>query len=576
MGSREQLFEPFLAALQEKVGSLGPGSGDPQSEADAAAAALAFVEENRENVSRALKLFAADGRLVDDAASMPASAFNDFYKWTMCPVTMAVHKARPGGVRCTFSVNVRDTAYRKTLFESARGEASPQLLDLLSQELNSLTARVFDRNRFESLVADKNLVGWKDELLDFVCGPKEKPRKLADEVRLDPTAVGPSVPTNPDDVLVEIFVAKDSKLNEERVYIEATGPWPRVTWLETSMMQCVYAALFRDSKRRKYSDPSDAWYSKWLADAFVRCVRSAAAADKSGLKGALFTGRRTGGMALMMLQCMHCQKALPGKFLGTSSVTAHYWLKEAGVDHALIPTPAGTHAHELSMTLSAVLGEIDDRVGMPLSQVVGHMAYFFLSSPNGDVQDAKRQALMPMLPDTLGTSAFMETASLLTVPWGPHKGQPVLSIIGAARQDSGTLKDFRDLMTKYKFDGGIMASEIEKADDLFTAHELGYTLYGAGGFFGDSEHAWDKATQNISMAVKVLRVHINGALSAYYPVKTGDDASGSKFEADGTLDDDALVRLRTRTDLMKQAKPLLDQSQIQSLFEEVLSDITSV
>eukprot|EP00930_Biecheleria_cincta_P001980 TRINITY_DN103058_c0_g1_i1.p1 TRINITY_DN103058_c0_g1~~TRINITY_DN103058_c0_g1_i1.p1 ORF type:complete len:581 (+),score=116.58 TRINITY_DN103058_c0_g1_i1:224-1744(+) len=505
---------------------------------------------------------------------MPASAFNDFYKWTMCPVTMAVHKARTGGVRCTFSVNVRDTAYRKALYDSARGEASSQLLDLLSQELSSLTARVFDRDRFASLVADKNLVGWGDELLDFVCGPKDSPRKLADEVRLDPSASGPSAAKNPDDVLVEIFVAKDSKLNEERVYIEATGPWPRVTWLETSMMQCVYAALFRDKNRRKYDDPSDAWYSKWLADAFVRCCRSAAAANMSGLKGSLFTGRRTGGMALIMLQCMYCQKALSESCLGTSSVTAHYWLKEAGVDDALIPAPAGTHAHELSMTLSAVLGEVDDRVGMPLSQVVGHMAYFFLSCPNGDVQDARRKALMPMLPDTLGTAAFMEVADLLTVPWGPHKGQPVLSVIGAARQDSGTLKDFRDLMAKYKFDGALMASEIESADDMVTAFKLGYKLYGAGGFFGDSEHAWDKATKNISMAVKVLRVHVNGELSAYYPVKTGDDATGSKFEADGTLDDEALARLRARTDLIKQAKPLLDQCQIQKLFEEVLSNIT--
>ena len=34
----------------------------------------------------------------------------------------------------------------------------------------------------------------------------------------------------------------------------------------------------------------------------------------------------------------------------------------------LVPPVAGTHAHEMSMTLAAVLGELDDRVGLPLSQ----------------------------------------------------------------------------------------------------------------------------------------------------------------------------------------------------------------
>ena len=33
------------------------------------------------------------------------------------------------------------------------------------------------------------------------------------------------------------FVARDEKLGEDRVFVEATGPWSRVTWLETSMMQ---------------------------------------------------------------------------------------------------------------------------------------------------------------------------------------------------------------------------------------------------------------------------------------------------------------------------------------------------
>ena len=45
-------------------------------------------------------------------------------------------------------------------------------------------------------------------------------------------------------------------------------------------------------------------------------------------------------------------------FLGTSSVTAHYWLRDGGVAAPRAPRPCGTHAHELSMVLGCVLGEV--------------------------------------------------------------------------------------------------------------------------------------------------------------------------------------------------------------------------
>merc|ERR1719215_384558 len=106
---------------------------------------------------------------------------------------------------------------------------------------------------------------------------------------------------------------------------------------------------------------------------------------------------------------------------------------------------------------------------MPLAQVIGHMLYFFKSRPLGDVKDAARKALMPMLPDTLGTIAFMRTASKLKIPCGVHKGDPVMSVIGAARQDSGGLDGFKKIMDKYDFKGALMASEIETGDDLFLA-----------------------------------------------------------------------------------------------------------
>merc|ERR1719217_398238 len=108
------------------------------------------------------------------------------------------------------------------------------------------------------------------------------------------------------------------------------------------------------------------------------------------------------------------------------------------------------------------------------------MVYFYRSRPQGDVRDPARKPLMPMLPDTLGSRAFMKTASKLTVPSGPHKGDGILSVIAAARQDSGGLDSFKNLMDEFKYTGALMASEIETADDLYTARDNGYTMFGAG------------------------------------------------------------------------------------------------
>lgn len=560
------LVGAFAEALAAKV-----GSGD-ESEREAATMALSFLEENRKEVDAALAPFGADGRLAGGAV-IPASTYNDFYKFTMLPVMVATHRSKENGVRCTFSVNIRDAGYRKALVESALGQGPPQLWQTLRQELEGLARRPFDRDLFERAVADWGLQGWADGVLDEVCGSAEFVRHLADEVHVDATCSQPRDPSAADKVLVQAFVATDSKLGEQRVYVEASGPWPRVTWLETSMMQAVYEALFRDRHRSKYGTTRDElWYPKWLADAFVRCARSTIAVTQSGLRGMVMTGRRTGGMPLMFLEAMYVKKCFEG-CLGTSSVTAHYWLRDAGVSPEFIPRPSGTHAHELSMVLSAVLGGVDDAAGMPLSQLVGHMAYFYKSMPQGDVREAGRKMLMPMLPDTLGSLAFMKTAGHLSVPRGPHAGEPVLSVVGAARQDSGSLADFAKLMREHSFGGALMASEIEKADDLFTAAKEGYTLFGAGGFFGDSEHAWDPSVKNISMAVKVLRVYVDGALSEYYPAKTGDDPTGSKFEADGLLSPEALEALKVRTQKIQEAEPKLEPAELQDLFVQALSQI---
>jgi hypothetical protein len=226
------------------------------------------------------------------------------------------------------------------------------------------------------------------------------------------------------------------------------------------------------------------------------------------------------------------------------------------------------------MTLGAILGEEDDRCGMPISQLVGHVLYFYRSLPQGDVREGLRKNLMPMLPDTLGTPAFMRTASKLKVPFGAHKGQPVLDVIGAGRQDSGKLKHFKDTMDKFNFKGAIMASEIEVAQDLTEAAGLGFRLFGAGGFMGDSEKAWDSSKPNISMAVKVLRVYVQGKPCAFLPVKTGETEGGTikegKFEADGTLPADRLQQVRDRAETLAKADAKVSDAELQKLFQDML------
>jgi len=582
------LYNGFAAALREIAGAGGDAS-DASSEAAAARNALAFVDAHGSDIEKALARFGASGRL-SDGSPLPASTYNDFYKWTMAPVIKASMRARSESIVCTFSANIRDVSYRQKLLDSTTGKAPAALFDAMVRELTSLTKRPFDRDLFDRVASERKLPGWDKALLDTVCGSADAPRMLVTEVVITPPgeSVTPAMPKKAGDVVVHIFVANDEKLGAERVYVEATGPWTLVSWLETSMMQAIYEPLFRDAMRARFGvaatvdDSGDAaWYPKWLAEAFVRCGRSAAVIKELGMPGMVMTGRRTGGFPLILLQAMFLAPTLkpspsePSKLIGTSSTTAHYWLKDTGVDSALVPVASGTHAHELSMVLGSVLGELDDRAGLPLSQIVGHMLYFYLSVPHGDVKADGRKNLMPMLPDTLGTKAFMTAAQPLKVPHGPHKGDPVLSVIGMARQDSGTLEGFKELLAKYEdFKGALMASEIEVPEDLFKAKELGYVAYGAGGFYGDSLKAWDKSAKNISMAIKVLRVYVSGERSTYEPVKTGDPSGSGegKFEADGLLSPERMAATRDRAKLLGEAKSNMDATQLQAAFDATMTE----
>jgi hypothetical protein len=127
---------------------------------------------------------------------------------------------------------------------------------------------------------------------------------------------------------------------------------------------------------------------------------------------------------------------------------------------------------------------------------------------------------MPMLPDTLGTRAFLKAASSIWVHSMSNgvclEDQPpvrLLSLLSSARQDSGSLSEFKEVrrmvrvftcsvcsriclqilaaFSEYTHPTlSMMASEIDDKDSLSAAHTLGYKTYGTGGFMGDSEKVW--------------------------------------------------------------------------------------
>lgn len=507
---------------------------------------ISWFRNNEEIISKLLEDFDINGKL--NNGQVTATTFNDFYKWSMLPVIRYIEKCQKfenKNINVTFSVNIRSNDLRNKLIQNK------SLQDKVNEALKSLSERYFDRNIFKEIINLKKL-NIDNDTIDLICGLEDSPRKLIDRVIYEKY-----IPTEEtkDDVVVSFFKANDTKIGSERIYIEATGPWHKVTWLETTLMQCVYEVLLRDKLEN-----NGITYTEWLLNALRRCSRSVEAIkklengnrSKEPLKGALFTGRRTGGFAFLLLQNMFIKDNYKN-CIGTSSVDA--WYKISLFDKNKTLVPIGTHAHELSMVMSTLLPDIDDYTKYPLSQLVSHYLYFLKSIPNGLIEN---KSLMPMLPDTLGTESFVRAASLIKIPEknmlnDSNKKIKFLDIFGSARQDSGDLNSFVEIMNKYNFNGSIMASEIDNIETLEDASkikksngEFAYKLFGAGGFFGDSEAAWNKSKKNISMAVKPTRIFIDFNETNIKPVKLGNSNSSNKLEVNGLLSNEESNKAKKR------------------------------
>lgn len=509
-----------------------------------------------------LSTISADNKLFFDSATW----FNDLYKWTMYPVMRYVEKqAKFGGkpIHVKFQVDIREPTVRNALKD-------PALQAKVFQALNKLKDRTFERDVFEQVSLEKKSI-ISDEDINAICFKNGEKRHLVQEVSDQQNAAVPE-----DGVVIRCFykddlyydvpiVKEDGTLQQVGesglLVIEAEGPWHLVTWLETSMMQCVYEAYHK----HMLSSKGERAYQVWLSTALLRCATSVAYTRImqicSGPTPALFTGRRTGGLPFLILQNLffidHFTQFVPSKMiegvltlqppiptiglykknedgtlkkneegyleisenikeatecLGTSSVDAVLYLRTL-----LIP-PQNGETRELMKVIDPTQPNVLQFVGTHAHELSMVLSVLYHELDENPLQLPFSQVLghylyeelvrkktfgpLPMLSDTLGTPAFVLAASLLL-----KDNCVFLSFVNSARQDSGDLVDFGTILDLIGYKGGCMASEIDDTATLLKASLLSkFNTFGAGGYFGDSNKVFNEKGVNISMAVKVVRV----------------------------------------------------------------------
>ena len=523
-----------------------------------------FLAARSQEINQINDLFDSEGVLKSaNSAMLSATTFNDLYKWTMMPVIRKLEETK-GPITVTFGIDLRDPSMRQALKDSHQAGPASGLISEIHNALRSLETRQFNRRIFDMVLDGPRGHILTDADKDAICGPVGAPRTLVQVGGVKRYNDRPRVGDMSDEsVSIYFYYREDKDYDGEPGvhFIEAVGPWHKVTWLETTMMQAVYEAKLRYDLRVNIKKPT---YGEWLYSALLRCAKSICYTKEvcrrtgNNMLPALFAGRRTGGLQFTLLQhllfadnfmqfapagaaplpdsqCLRTELAC----LGTSSCDARFIMRQLGLPcHNVV----GTHAHELSMVCQALFYRAD-LTKVPYSQVLSHYLYYLLTWK-------KTGGLMPMLPDTLGTRPFLLAARQLVM----SDQTPFLNLITSARQDSGQLDAFIQNMKDFGYIGKpspstIMASEIDTTATLLEAAGLGYQFFGAGGFYGDSVKVWDDETiSSNSMAVKAVRVsftassdmlssvdvspiiNIHGNIVTGYPVKIGDTTPGDEGE----------------------------------------------
>ena len=526
---------------------------------------------------RVLSLFTYDatGNIVPIDGLITGTTHNDYYKFTMAPVIAWAESVMNGTVNVCFGTDIREDLLAKQLLENHNG-----IRDDVIRALHLLADRRFNPDIVKQAVSGKSIQGFWEQHSERIFGTPESPNTLIRPHR--PEGANPSDfhgdtfiynrPLTRADVadggvaitvyfLYNAKCAIDPTQPPMKVYIEAMGPWGKSTFLETTMMQAVYKVALQHHLREEKKS-----YGQWLYEAMFRCHLSMrhTQIECPNISGALFSGRRTGDHALTLLQVLYLSRFQTGeggvgKCIGTSSVDAWYTLVHQLGFRNIVP-PAGTHAHELSMVFASLFSQLDKiQAGVPFSQALSHALYYTLVHQGHSVP-------MPMLTDTLGTPACLIALASCWIRKMENGAQTeesirVLSEMSSGRQDSGELGAFKAHMDLYKSSPeglmnpklGMMASEIDDCDTMIQAHHLGYLLYGAGGYFGDSEKAWPTTGKKFSasMAVKAVRVFV-GSVEQPSPLKLGDSENPLKITADTSMAQKDYSKLISDACLFKQ------------------------
>jgi len=288
------------------------------------------------------------------------------------------------------------------------------------------------------------------------------------------------------------------------VVLLAQGPWFRVTFCETPLLQAM-SQFYTQSLCGAGDDDGVAWCREAMLN--FATVSHQVHRRCAARSFALFAGRRTPHPQFHLLQHLYLSEALGG--MATSSLFAARVLGPAGTPQALI----GTLAHEGPMAAMGLHPELDGT--LPLSSLLWH-TLFWAATANYTV-----------LPDGHGSAAF---AAMLT-------DLGLFQEVKVARQDSGHLERFARLFSS----ATIMASEIEVFADVERALACGYSLFGAGGFFGEKRRVQGPEFSLAAKITKTLRTPrpgesaAAGTLIAGYAAKLGDCTSnepGSWAQAD--------------------------------------------
>ena len=231
-----------------------------------------FLAARSNEIGQINDLFDSEGVLKSaNSAMLSATTFNDLYKWTMMPVIRALENTK-GQITVTFGIDLRDAGMRQALRDSnPTGPASGLILEI-HNALRSLETRQFNRGIFDMVLAGPRAAILTEADKDAICGPVGAPRTLVEAGGVKPYGTRPDAQAMSDEsVSVYFYYREDKNYDGEQGvhFIEAVGPWHKVTWLETTMMQAVYEAKLRHDLRVKRAS-----YGEWLYSALLRCAKS--------------------------------------------------------------------------------------------------------------------------------------------------------------------------------------------------------------------------------------------------------------------------------------------------------------